>query len=141
MTINASFWVAISFFIFLGILIYFKIPQKVKETLDESIFNIKSQINEAEKLREEAENLLSENEKKLSNSKSEIKTMIGIATEEAEKHVLKRTIRVVRRLDKRFEISITHYQPLTAFRKVNLHAGRRSLTFIIQDNTFTKFLM
>ena len=70
MTIDATFWVAVSFFIFIGLLIYLKIPQKVKETLDESIFNIKSQINEAEKLREEAENLLSENEKKLSNSKN-----------------------------------------------------------------------
>ena len=44
MTIDATFWVAVSFFIFIGLLIYLKIPQKVKETLDESIFNIKSQI-------------------------------------------------------------------------------------------------
>ena len=37
MTIDAAFWVAISFFIFLGILIYFKIPQKVKNVLDENM--------------------------------------------------------------------------------------------------------
>ena len=34
MTIDATFWVTISFFIFLGILIYFKIPQKIKESLE-----------------------------------------------------------------------------------------------------------
>ena len=54
MTIDAAFWVAISFFIFLGILIYFKIPQKIKGVLNENINNIKNQINEAEKLKEEA---------------------------------------------------------------------------------------
>ena len=41
MTIDATFWVAVSFFIFLGILIYFKIPQKVKNILEENILNIK----------------------------------------------------------------------------------------------------
>ena len=38
MIIDATFWVAISFFIiFLGVLIYFKIPQKVIIALNESI--------------------------------------------------------------------------------------------------------
>ena len=41
MTLDATFWVTISFFIFLGILIYFKIPYKVKNTLEQNISNIK----------------------------------------------------------------------------------------------------
>ena len=44
----------IRYFIFLGILFYFKIPQKVKEVLDQNILNIKNQISEAEKLKEDA---------------------------------------------------------------------------------------
>jgi len=48
MTIDATFWVAISFFIFLSILVYFKIPQKIKSALDENITNIKNQINESQ---------------------------------------------------------------------------------------------
>ena len=89
MTIDAAFWVAISFFMFLGILIYFKIPQKVKNVLDENISNIKNQINEAEKLKEEAKNILSEHEKKISNSKAEVKSMINKANENAEKNIIK----------------------------------------------------
>ena len=89
MTIDATFWVAISFFIFLGILIYFKIPQKVKNVLDENISNIKNQINEAEKLKEEAKNILSENEKKISNSKAEVKSMINKANEDSEKNIIR----------------------------------------------------
>ncbi len=89
MTLDATFWVTISFFIFLGILFYFKIPQKVKEVLDQNILNIKNQINEAEKLKEDAKNILIEHEKKISSSKNKVKEMLNKANEEAEKNVIK----------------------------------------------------
>ena len=88
MIFDATFWVAISFLIFVGILIYFKIPQKIKDNLDENIGNIKKQIDEAEKLKEEAKNILSEHEKKISNSKAEVQSMINKANEDAEKKVI-----------------------------------------------------
>ena len=77
------------FFIFIGILIYFKIPQKVKGILENNILNIKNQISEAEKLKEDAKNILTEHEKKISNSKNEVKEMINRANEEAEKNVIR----------------------------------------------------
>ena len=42
MIIDATFWVAISFLIFVILLIYFKIPLKVKNILDENINQIKN---------------------------------------------------------------------------------------------------
>ena len=89
MTIDATFWVTISFLIFIGILIYFKIPQKIKGLLEENILNIKNQINEAEKLKEDAKNILTEHEKKISNTKNEVKAMINKANEEADKNVIR----------------------------------------------------
>ncbi len=89
MILDATFWVTISFFIFLGILVYFKIPQKVKVILEQNILNIKNQISEAEKLKEDAKNILIEQEKKISNSKNEVKEMINKANEEAEKNVIR----------------------------------------------------
>ena len=89
MTIDATFWVMISFFLFVGLLIYFQIPQKIKTTLEESISNIKSQIDEADKLKEDAKNILTEHEKKISNSKAEVKSMINMASEQAEKNIIK----------------------------------------------------
>ena len=89
MPIDATFWVAISFFIFVGLLIYFKIPKKLQDSLDQKILNIKNQIDNAEKLKEEAKSLLSEHEKKLSGSKSEVAKMLSEASEQAEKNVLK----------------------------------------------------
>ena len=89
MTIDATFWVMISFFLFVGLLIYFQIPQKIKTTLEDNILNIKNQIDEANKLKEDAKNILTEQEKKISNSKSEVKLIITKASEEAEKSIIK----------------------------------------------------
>ena len=89
MTIDATFWVMISFFLFVGLLIYFQIPQKIKAALDENISNIKTQIDEADKLKEDAKNILTEHEKKISNSKVEMKSMVTKAGEEAEKNIIK----------------------------------------------------
>ena len=89
MIIDATFWVMISFFVFIGLLIYLKIPQKIKIVLDENIIAIKNQIDEADKLKEDAKNILTEHEKKISNSKLEVKQMINKANEEAEKNVIK----------------------------------------------------
>ena len=89
MTIDATFWVMISFFLFIGLLIYFQIPQKIRTTLEENILSIKNQIGEADKLKEDAKNILIENEKKISNSKAEVKSMIAKANEEAEKNIIK----------------------------------------------------
>ena len=54
MVIDATFWVAISFIIFFGLLIYFKIPQKVSDLLSKMISDIKTEISESEKLRNES---------------------------------------------------------------------------------------
>ncbi len=89
MIIDATFWVAISFLIFIGILVYFKITQKVDESLNESIKKIKDEIENAEKLKDEAKNILSEYETKVSKSKDEAKKLIEIAKDQAEKNIIK----------------------------------------------------
>ena len=89
MTIDATFWVMVSFFLFIGLLVYFQIPQKIKKTLEDNIMNIKGQIDEAYKLKEDSKNILTEHEKKISNSKTEVKSMITKASEEAEKNIIK----------------------------------------------------
>jgi F-type H+-transporting ATPase subunit b len=89
MIIDATFWVAVSFFIFLGVLVYFKIPLKIGSFLNGSIDTIKNEVDEAEKLKELSKNILSEYEKKIGNAKAEVKTMLDEAAGESEKYVLK----------------------------------------------------
>ena len=70
MAIDATFWVAVSFIIFFGGLIYLKIPQKINEILNKLISDIKNEIDESEKLRIEAKLLLDNAQKKLDTAQS-----------------------------------------------------------------------
>tara|TARA_Y100000992_G_scaffold286231_1_gene237922 strand:- start:559 stop:1056 length:498 start_codon:yes stop_codon:yes gene_type:complete len=90
MNIDATFWVAVSFLIFVGVLFYFKVPQKIYNALDESIKKIKKDIEDAEKLKDDAKNILSEYETKVSKSKKEIDILISEAKNESEKNVIKK---------------------------------------------------
>ena len=46
MIIDATFWVAVSFFIFVGALIYLKIPQKINSSLTGKIDDVGAPIRE-----------------------------------------------------------------------------------------------
>ena len=49
MIIDATFWVAISFFIFVGGLVYLKVPQKINDSLVSQINEMKKEINDLKK--------------------------------------------------------------------------------------------
>ena len=91
MTIDATFWVAISFFIFFGILIYLKVPQKINNLLTDEINEIKKELNEAERLKFEAKNLLSNYENKIDKSQKETREIINLAKKDSEKNILEKT--------------------------------------------------
>ena len=91
MTIDATFWVAISFFIFLGILIYLKVPQKINSSLIDQINKIKKELDEAERLKVESKNLLSDYENKIDKSVKETKKIIQQAKNDCEKIILEKT--------------------------------------------------
>ena len=91
MTIDATFWVAISFFIFLGGLIYLKVPHKINSSLTNQINEIKKELDEAEKLKIEAKNLLSDYESKIDKSIKETKKIIDLAKKDSEKNILEKT--------------------------------------------------
>ena len=91
MIIDATFWVAISFFIFFGVLIYLKVPQKINNSLNDQIKEIKKELDEAEKLKVEAKNLLSNYENKIDKSKKEVLEIINLAKKDSEKTLLEKT--------------------------------------------------
>ena len=91
MIIDATFWVAISFFIFLGILIYLKVPQKINSSLIDQINKIKKELDEAERLKVESKNLLSDYENKIDKSVKETKKIIYQAKNDCEKIILEKT--------------------------------------------------
>ena len=91
MTIDATFWVAVSFFIFFGVLIYLKVPQKISNSLTDQINEMKKELDEAEQLKIEAKNLLSHYENKIDKSKKETREIINLAKKDSEKTILEIT--------------------------------------------------
>ena len=88
MTIDATFWVAVSFIIFFGGLIYLKIPQKINEILNKLISDIKSEIDESEKLRTEAKVLLDNAQNKLDTAQSVSDEILEQAKKDSDKLVI-----------------------------------------------------
>ena len=89
MIIDATFWVAVSFLIFIGVLVYLKVPQKIDNSLNEIIKKIKGDLDNAEKLKDQAKTLLSEYETKVSKSKDEVNNLISKTKNETEKDIIK----------------------------------------------------
>ncbi len=88
MEIDATFWVAISFFLFIGGLIYLKVPQKINEILNNLILDIKNEINESEKLRTEAKKLLDNSQNKLDSAQSVSKEILDQAKKDCDKLII-----------------------------------------------------
>ena len=99
MSIDATFWVAVSFFIFFLVLIYLKIPQKVNDVLGSKINETKSELEEAEKLKDEAKNLLSSYENKLTRATDEATNIVDRAKKDSEKNLIDSTEKFYQLID------------------------------------------
>ena len=88
MVFDATFWVAVSFVIFFGALVYFKIPQSVNSLLTKMILDIKNELDESEKLRTESKKLLDNAQSKLDTSGSESQKILDRAKSDSEKLIV-----------------------------------------------------
>ena len=88
MVIDATFWVAISFVIFIGGLIYLKVPKKINDLMDNMIGEIRNEINEAEKLKDETKKMLNDSQLKVDNANKESQKIISDAKIESEKMII-----------------------------------------------------
>jgi F-type H+-transporting ATPase subunit b len=79
-----EFWVAVSFFIFIGVLVYFGVHMKVVSALDARALLISKELEEARRLLEEAEKVLADYRRKLGDVVMEVDNIIALATTEAK---------------------------------------------------------
>tara|TARA_B100001063_G_scaffold201124_1_gene194432 strand:+ start:155 stop:658 length:504 start_codon:yes stop_codon:yes gene_type:complete len=91
---NTDFVVLISFLIFVGVLIYFKVPSIIADFLDRRSDNIQNEIEKASEILEEAKKLLSSIESDHIKTTETIKQMVTTAKarareeeEKAKKHI------------------------------------------------------
>ncbi len=82
---EAETWVAIAFLCFLGLLAYLGAHRKILAALDQRSSRIKSELDEARRLREEAQALLAEFERKGREAENEAAAILASAKVEAER--------------------------------------------------------
>ena len=80
---DATFWALISLIIFLGILAYVKVPAMMAGALDKRADQIRNELEQAKKLREEAQQLLAEYQRKRKEAESEAESILSAAEKEA----------------------------------------------------------
>ena len=139
MNIDATFWVAVSFFIFIGGLIYLKIPQKINVSLTNQISEIKKELNEAEKLKVEAKNLLSDYENKIDKSKKETQNIINLAKKNGEKNILEKTEKFHQLIEDRKKnieqkITLMKENALKEIRNVSIKISLESVGHLIKNS-------
>ena len=88
MAIDSTFWVAVSFFLFCGGLIYLKVPQKINQILNKLILDIKNEIDECEKLRTESRLLLDNAQKKLDTAQAVSKEILEQAKKDSDRLII-----------------------------------------------------
>src|SRR5689334_965966 len=79
-----EFWVAVSFFIFIGLVLYLGVHKKIAAALDNRAAQIKKELEEARHLREEAEKVLADYKRKEGDAAKEAQEIISLAGKEAE---------------------------------------------------------
>ena len=80
---NTDFVVLVAFLIFIGILLYYKVPALVAGMLDKRAVNIRAELDEAKALREEAVALLASYERKQKDVKVQADRIVASAKQEA----------------------------------------------------------
>lgn len=81
---EAEFWVAVSFLLFVGTLLYLGVHKKLTSVLDARAARIAKDLDEAERLRVEAEKVLADYRRKQGEAVKEAQGIIDMASKEAE---------------------------------------------------------
>ena len=80
----ATFWAFMALLVFLALLVYLKVPGKIAAALDERSNKIRSQLEDARRLREEAQALLADYRRRRSEAETEAEAIVEQARREAE---------------------------------------------------------
>jgi F-type H+-transporting ATPase subunit b len=83
--INAEFWVAVAFVIFVGLMIYMGLHRSILDALDQRSARIKAELDEALRLKDEAHKLLAQYRARHQEAEREADAIIGSARIEAER--------------------------------------------------------
>jgi F-type H+-transporting ATPase subunit b len=80
---DATFWALVALVIFIGIIVYVKVPATIAKSLDDRANRIRNELDEARDLREEAQQILAEYQRKRKEAEAEAGEIVAAAKREA----------------------------------------------------------
>jgi F-type H+-transporting ATPase subunit b len=83
MILDATFWATIALFVFIGVVLYLKVPAMITKALDGRIKDIETELAEAERLRAEAKALLEDDQRRREEAEKEAEGIVAAAREDA----------------------------------------------------------
>jgi F-type H+-transporting ATPase subunit b len=114
---QAEFWVALGFFVFLGLLAYIGVHRMIVKALDDRADRIKAELDDARKLKDEAAQLLADYRRKRGEAESEAQEIIAGAKAEAERLAAEAKVKIeefVSRRTKMAEVKIAQAEAQAA---------------------------
>ena len=102
---ESEFWVAVSFFIFIGVLVYLGVHKKVVNELDARALRISKELEEVRRLREVAEKLLADNRRKLGDVVTEVDNIVSLAARQAETLAVETRQSLKEHVDRRIKLA------------------------------------
>ena len=102
---NPTFWVAIAFAVFV-ILAAKPVARLLTRSLDDRALKIKTELDEARRLREEAEAVLAAYQQKQRESLREAEAILSMAREEANRFNTEKKAELQQALDKRMKLGL-----------------------------------
>jgi F-type H+-transporting ATPase subunit b len=103
--VSAEFWVAVSFVLFVGLVLYFGVHKKIASALDDRASAIAKELADAQALREEAEAVLADYKKKTANAAQQAEDMIELAAKEAEALALETSRAMTEQFERRMKLA------------------------------------
>ncbi len=100
---NSDFVVLIAFLVFIGVLVYFKVPGLLGGLLDKRAATIKGELDEARALREEAQAVLASYERKHKEVQEQADRIVATAKREAEAAAEEAKAKLAMSIDRRLK--------------------------------------
>lgn len=140
MSFDSSFWVMISFLLFVGLIFYFRVPWRVLEALDARAAGIGKELQEATELRQEAQSMLASYRRKQKEAEGETEEILAQANRESERLVEETRAQIAAASQRSLEMTLARIEraELRAseeLRTLAVEAAVEAVRSILQENT------
>lgn len=134
-----SFWSLIALLVFIGIMIYFKVPGMIARALDDRASAIRTELEQARRMSEEAQDLLAEYRRKLRQAEDEAAQMLSAAKDESVRLVERARENLAQQLARKEaaasrRIAQAEANALAQVRAAAAHAAAKAAERVIAEN-------